>query len=120
MSLFQKGTFKLHSGEISDFKIEADDLTYADVETLAYLISKKYTFSKVFGVPRGGLKLEQALTQYCSDNPNDITLVVDDVCTTGNSISTFIKENNIKNSQAVVIFTRNEHPSWIDPIFQMW
>ena len=61
MNLFQRGDITLHSGGKSDFKIECDALTDEDVETLAYLISKKYKFNMVCGVAEGGLRLEEAL-----------------------------------------------------------
>lgn len=38
MSLFQSGAVILNSGKESDFKIECDDLSYADVECLCFTI----------------------------------------------------------------------------------
>ena len=119
MSLFQKQNIVLHSGKQSDFKIECDDLTFADVETLCYLISKRFKFSSVFGVPNGGLKFAQELRQYRNGISNP-TLVVDDVLTTGNSMNEFVEINNIKNPIGVVIFARGKCPDWVIPIFQMW
>lgn len=124
MSLFQKGNFKLHSNKISDFKIECDDLTLNDIKTLAYLISKRFKFFSVFGVPTGGLALAAELKQYCSNDLNDPTLIVDDVLTTGKSMIDFIRKSDIKNPFGVAIFARTHNfGEWgipIIPIFQMW
>ena len=103
MNLFQTGNFKLASGQTSNFKIECDALTDEDWKTFAFLISKKIKFSKVIGVPRGGLKLAKFLEAF---EINDVTLprlVVDDVYTTGGSIRKIMKENDI----GFVIFARN-------------
>ena len=120
MSLFQKQNIILHSGQKSDFKIECDDLTYNDVKTLSYLISKRFKFFSVFGVPSGGLKLAEELKQYCSNDLGYPVLIVDDVLTTGESMEEFVKKNNVKNPLGVVIFARGKCPIWITPIFQMW
>ena len=58
MNLFVKENFISHSGNKLDFKIECDALTDEDIECIAYIISKKYTFSNVFGIPRGRLWLQ--------------------------------------------------------------
>ena len=121
MSLFNHKNFTLSSGLKSDFKIDCDDLSYADIECLCYLISKRVKFFSVFGVPSGGIKFQNELRQYCSNNPDYPTLIVDDVLTTGKSINNFVKEQNvIKNRIGVVIFSRGKCPKWVTPIFQMW
>ena len=84
------------------------------------MISKKFKFYSVFGVPSGGLKFAECLKKYRSKDYTLPTLVVDDVLTTGNSMMEFIDKNNIKNSIAVVIFARGKCPDWINPMFQMW
>lgn len=118
MSLFQKNIIKLHSGQISDFKIECDSLSYLDVECLSYLISKKFKFSEVFGVPSGGIKFENCLKQYCILNSDYPTLIIDDVLTTGSSMEQFKLNLSIDNIIGVVIFARGKCPDWITPIFQ--
>ncbi len=122
MSLFQKQEIVLHSGIPSDFKIDCDDLSYADVETLCYLISQKFQFYSVFGVPSGGLKFADCLKKYCLCDPSYPTLIVDDVLTTGGSMNGFLKQSGRKdvNYQGVVIFARGKCPNWVTPIFQMW
>ena len=42
MNLFQLGNFVSHAGNELEWKIECDALTDEDIETFAYLISKKY------------------------------------------------------------------------------
>lgn len=116
--MFNKVNFISHSGKALEWKIECDDLSYKDVETLCYVISQKFKFFSVFGVPRGGLKFADCLKQYCSHNLNDGVLVIDDVFTTGKSMNDFVDVNNIKNPKGVVIFSRGNCPSWITPIFQ--
>lgn len=117
--MFVKKSFISHSGQKLDWKIECDDMTYSDVETLCYLISQKFKFFNVFGVPDGGLKFATCLKKYCSDNVDDGILVVDDVFTTGKSMNSFVSKNNIKNPKGVVIFSRGTRPDWITPVFQV-
>ena len=44
MNIFQTGLYTLHSGEESNFKIECDNLTDDDLETIAALIGKRFDF----------------------------------------------------------------------------
>jgi len=113
-------SFVSHSGKKLDFKIECDFLTDDDLKVFAYIILKKYNFSNVIGIPRGGIRLSNILKRHQNSESKNI-LIVDDVLTTGNSMETmkskFIDKSNIKG---VVIFSRGEPPDWIDPIFQLW
>ena len=127
MGLFTKQDIVLHSGQKTDFKIECDDLSYSDVETLCYLISKRFKFYNAFGVPNGGIKFAECLTQYraCVYDTKLPILIVDDVLTTGKSINEFekaIRPHYIKKHKVigVVIFARGKCPSWVTPMFQMW
>lgn len=115
MSLFQRGTFKLHSGAASDFKIDCDALTDDDIHTLALLVSKTFNFSRVIGIPRGGLRLAAALAPLHNADSH-VTLIVDDVLTTGGSM----ERAYVPGAIGVVIFARGKCPAWITPIFQMW
>jgi orotate phosphoribosyltransferase len=115
MHLFQTGNFILHSGEQSHFKIECDSLIYDDWETLARMISYKYAFSAVEGVPRGGIPLANALQKYCDHEYLYPTLIVDDVLTSGNSME---QQRNGRNGvYGVVVFARGRCPSWVDAIW---
>lgn len=125
MNLFQKVDLLLHSGGKSDFKIECDTLTDADLKTIAYLISKRYSpIMSAYGVPTGGRRLEMALKDYTVDTKKGYILIVDDVLTTGSSMEEFRKEivpvGQYDVCKGVVIFARGKCPDWIDPIFQMW
>jgi orotate phosphoribosyltransferase len=120
MNLFEKKKWIMHSGEASDFKIECDALTYDDWDTIAYLISKHFSFVNVVGVPLGGLALAKALKKYKKSlGP---LLIVDDVLTTGTSMEemkdTYLERYN-NNIIGVVVFARGKCPNWITPIFSM-
>lgn len=120
--LFVKTNIILHSGQASDFKIECDHLTDEDIETLAYLVSKKFEFAYVYGVPTGGNRLKEALEKYCDPKHTNKRLLVDDVLTTGRSMEEMKKMflNPQIPIQGVVIFARGKCPDWIVPIFKMW
>jgi orotate phosphoribosyltransferase len=122
-NLFQKVDIILNSGQKSDFKIECDALTEEDIECFAHLIQKKYKFRKVVGVPRGGVRIEDALQKYTTNDPNDPLLMVDDVLTTGGSMIRYRKqyeEMGYDNIVGVVLFSRGQCPDWIESIFKMW
>jgi orotate phosphoribosyltransferase len=117
MNLFQKKEITLHSGGKSFFKIECDALTDDDIETLAYIISRKYTFYDVVGIPRGGIRIANALQKYASNGP---LLIVDDVLTTGKSMEEMRKKHSNVLTIGVVLFARGKCPKWVEPIFNMW
>ena len=117
MALFETGDFKLHSGGSSSFKIDCDALTDEDWQTLAKIISDRFRFGKVVGIPTGGLKLAEALEPYISEGEKRI-LFVDDVLTTGGSM----REMRAKwggTGFGVVVFARGKCPYWIIPMFSM-
>lgn len=111
MTLFVKKDFIMHSGEKGDFKIECDALTDDDLETMAYLISKRFTFKKAHGIPRGGLRIAKKLKQYADPTDSRI-LVVDDVMTTGTSMQNELikvrEENPAAIINGVVLFNRSD------------
>lgn len=117
-ALFQRGNFTLHSGQESTWKIECDSLTDEDWETLAAMIAEKQKFSHVIGVPRGGIKLAQALVKYCSPGKNYPRLVVDDVLTTGNSLKEVMSLEPVK-PVGWVVFARGPLPEGVHALFQM-
>ncbi len=119
MTLFQRKNFVLKSGKETDWKIEADSLTIEDLDTLALLISKKYEFSKVYGVPTGAVRFAKACEPYCK--PGHPTLIVEDVVTTGGSMERYRKELNLTGDViGVSIFARGTYPDWIHPMFIFW
>lgn len=111
------GKFTSHAGIELDWKIECDDLSEADIEALAYLVSTRVRgFSSVVGVPTGGFRLAVALEKYVNPEFN-ITLIVDDVLTTGRSMNE-MRDAVPGASFGVVIFSRGRVPDWITPIFR--
>ena len=120
--LFIKKTFVSHAGNTLDCKIECDSLTNDDIKTLAYLISKQYTFKMVYGIPRGGVRLALALSMYVNPDSRYI-LIVDDVLSTGKSM----EEAKVKmkshvtfdsDIRGVVIFSRQNYSNrWVTPVW---
>ena len=101
MNLFTRGMFMSHAGIELEWKIECDALTDDDWECLAKMISEKTEFGSVYGIPRGGTKLANALEKYKTPG-SIIHLVVDDVWTTGKSMRDVMK----KGDMGFVIFAR--------------
>jgi len=122
MQLFQRGNFTLHSGEWSGFKIECDALTEHDWATLAFMVSQRFVFSNVIGIPRGGLTFADALKPYASNRTGDPWLIVDDVLNTGGSME--LERQKLgelgMNVVGVVVFARRPCPEWIYPMYQFW
>jgi hypothetical protein len=114
--LFVDGEFTAHSGGKLPFKIECDALTNADIATLAAEIARRFKFSRLIGVPRGGIRLHTALLPYMSLGHG--TLIVDDVLTTGHSMEEYRQRVDPK-AQGVVIFARGPCPDWIVPLFSV-
>jgi orotate phosphoribosyltransferase len=116
--LFQTGKFRLHSGDISNFKIDADALTQSDLESLANQVHLRCCpFGRVEGVPRGGLRFAKALCPYATGKGSDPLLIVDDVYTVGTSMETHRAD---RSAIGVVIFARKEpHQKWIKALFTM-
>ena len=118
VNLFQLGNFKLHSGKLSCFRIICDALTDDDWGVLAYIIKESLIdFKEVIGVPTGGDKLAKELEKY-RKKVADLTLVVDDVLTTGRSIKE-IMDKVEGPVRGVVIFARNECPDGVASLFCM-
>jgi orotate phosphoribosyltransferase len=120
MDLFVGGNFTLHSGAKSKFKIDCDALTDAEILTLAALIVERVRpFKEVYGVPRGGLRIAEALRRY-ADPAWDWVLVVDDVLTTGKSMEEVASKmmDAGEKVQGAVIFSRTRSvPVYIMPLF---
>ncbi len=124
-NLFIKKRFKMHAGGMSDFKLECDALTEKDYDTLAFLISRKISFKKAYGVPSGGLIFAEKLNQYKDENSNNI-LIAEDVVTTGKSMEDFkqklIKEDaSLTNANifGITAFSRGPLPFWVRSVFNL-
>lgn len=109
------GTFASHSGLQLSFKIDADALSDQDWASVAKIITHKMIFSRVIGIPRGGIRMAEALRPYCTDGYP--TLIVDDVLTTGRSM----ERERLAHPGAlgVVLFARTRPPTWVFPLFEM-
>ncbi len=123
-NLFQLGRFVLNSGAVSEWKLECDALTIEDWKALGKMILKIVgPVSEVFGVPRGGLALEEAIKPHLSTMGRK--LIVDDVLTTGGSMErlrdrlTTEKQIPYYDFTGAVVFARGKCPEWISPLFQM-
>jgi MoxR-like ATPase len=120
----QRQKFTTHSGLEANFKIECDHLTEEEIATFAILISNEITFSAVYGIPRGGTRIADALRPY-ADRDSPYAVIVDDVLTTGFSM----EEARVQKAregkypfhmfQGVVLFARGRPPRWISPVFQL-
>jgi len=111
--LIQK-IFTSHSGLPLSWKIDCDALSQEDLETLALLVATKIKFSRVIGIPTGGLRFAEALEKYVV--PSYPTLIVDDVLTTGASME--LARKDAPNSKGIVIFSSGPTPKWIQSIFK--
>lgn len=133
-SLFEKKTFTSHSGLPLTWKMECDALTEEDWSCLAFLISEQFKFYKVIGIPRGGLALARHLEKY-TDPQADYLLLVDDVLTTGGSMTDMLLHNQeVKDAKekviGVVVFDRRDDtmlrqkgigpPNWVFSMFKFW
>tara|TARA_B100000683_G_scaffold277174_1_gene334227 strand:+ start:177 stop:593 length:417 start_codon:yes stop_codon:yes gene_type:complete len=126
--LFQHGDFISHAGLPLKWKLECDAITDDGWKCLAKMIMDYQTkpFYEAVGIPRGGLKLAEALNEYASGNPSDFTLICDDVFTTGTSMKEFIEENYPNWLMGMgyrwVVFARqpsNEYPFFTRALFTM-
>lgn len=143
-NLFNTGSFLLHSGQESDFKVDCDALSDQDFAALAKIIATRIRpFVWVEGVPRGGLQLAAELEPYCTPiTHNHLTrdikpigvcmkcdvvnhkitppgLIVDDVLTTSGSMK--LHRAGRENVMGVVLFARcpfGSFPGWIIPVWR--
>ncbi len=115
MSLFESGNFTLHSGEETDWRINAEVLSSASLEAIAlwaWLHLPKFRI--VEGVPSGGIRLAEALDLHV-DNKGAL-LIVDDVLTTGASME---KRRAGRDAIGFVIFARGPCPSWVTAMWRL-
>lgn len=116
-ALFQSGEFRLHSGGTSDFKIDCDALTNAEIAVLAtQLVRRLPAFGRVVGIPTGSMRLAERLRSHATTGP---LLIVDDVLTTGASMKRVRDGHGDLGAVGAVLFARGPCPSWIVPLFVM-
>ena len=110
-NLFQKVDFISHAGIPLKWKIECDAIKPEEWDCFATMIMDYQTepFSRVVGIPRGGLPLQHALEQYITkgDHP---WLVCDDVYTTGTSFREFCTTKDTMWAHKWVVFARKPIP----------
>lgn len=115
--MFNKGEFISHSGNKLKWKIECDDLSDDDLDCMANLISNRYDFCEVYGVPTGGERIAEYLKMYRKKDSDNV-LVVDDVLTTGASMeqarASLKGKYPGKKLKGLVLFTRGRLPQWVD------
>lgn len=117
MGLIQYGEFVSHSGLPLSWKVDCDALTDDDLEAVAAIVGRKFLFGQVYGIPRGGTRLANALRRF-SRSEDYPTLIVDDVLTTGASF----REARARFGDDVmgfVIVARGRCPDWIWPMFEV-
>lgn len=113
-TLFKHGTFTSHSGLTLPDKIDCDALTEEDWDAVARWFAARLTFSKVIGIPAGGLPLAKALEAYKADSGP--VLIVDDVLTTGRSMEEARREH--PGAIGAVLFSRTmDVREWITARF---
>jgi len=121
MTLFQCEKFRSHSGLELNFKIDCDYLSSDDIQCIARLIAKKSRFGHVYGIPRGGTRLAEALEPYVDSSVGTL-LIVDDVLTTGHSMEEakrYFVETLKYEVEGWVIFARGKLPSWVNAVFYL-
>lgn len=109
-SLFQlTAPFTMHGGGTSYWKIECDHLSDGDIEWFAKAITNACSpFGAVVGIPRGGLRLAEALQGSCLTGHRTL-LIVDDVFTTGTSMVEYCEKykDQYENIIGAVMFNRS-------------
>lgn len=115
MTLFEHGGFRLHSGQSTDWRINCEALADDDLDTLAMLAESLIgSWSKVEGVPTGGLRFAAALQRRAIRC--ETLLIADDVLTTGASME---QQRAGRAAKGVVIFARGPCPSWVTPLWSL-
>ena len=111
IDLFQKLDFISHAGIPMSWKLECDGINEAEWSAIAKMIMDYHTepFSKVVGIPRGGLPLQWALETYATEGDYP-WLVVDDVYSTGTSFREYCTTKDTMFASKWVVFARKPIP----------
>ena len=117
MPVFERKEFMLRTGVYARYTIDCDAFDEEEMETLAWLISEKGTFREVHAASRGARRLAATLEKYRSED--GVRLIVDDVLTTGQSMTEAREQTGWHDAVGVVIFSRGPCPDWVMPIFAM-
>ncbi len=111
--LFVPGIFTSAAGLKLAWKIECDNLTHEDWETIASMVGPYLSFSDVEGVPKGGLVFAEALKQWGYGSG---LLIVDDVLTTGLSME---RCRHGRAANGLVLFARGPCLPWISAVWTL-
>lgn len=105
--------FILSSGLASAWRMNIEALSPAEMDALARIaiddVLNSRHFYAVEGVPTGGIALAHAIYPLISGDERAPLLIVDDVCTTGNSLE---KRRAGRHAKGLVIFNRGTLPEW--------
>lgn len=120
--IFELKRSTLHSGLVSDWRINFEQFPENSVRTFASMIAQRAgPFGRVEGVPTGGLLLAELLRPFlCSDSDN--LLIADDVLTTGDSIT---RHRNGRDAVGWVVFDRSagfpgvKRPGWVNSLWRL-
>ena len=124
--LIERGDFKLHSGYVSSWRINAEALDEATLEAIVQTaVGVLRPFGRVVGIPRGGIRIAEVFKRYVqSDDYPHRTLIVDDVLTSGRSMEQERKsrlQSRIQTQPTVegfVLFARTQDlPIWVRAFF---
>jgi len=122
MDLFQQYNYTGHAGDSLTWKIECDALSDDEWKILAntLLTYEKRPFRVAVGIPRGAVKLGNALNVFATGESHHPVLVVDDVYTTGTSFREF-KDKHYPNEHIMqwVIFARKPTTNNVNALFTM-
>ena len=122
-NLFQEIDFVGHSGDDLHWKIEMDALHDSEWECFARMIMERTVpFKEAIGIPRGGVTLGKLLNLHGTGKRTDPICIVDDVLTTGGSMTEFLRKRQWRNSSKYigwVVFARSKCPDWVQALFQM-
>lgn len=102
-ALFRRGHFRLHSGAYSVWKVECDALTADDWIGLAAMALVQPAGDYI-GIPRGGLLFAAALRKVYGISRGAVPLIVDDVWTTGASMTEALAKH--PDASGLVAFAR--------------
>ena len=125
LTLFARGDYTLHGGQQSLWKIDCDALTDEDLDTMAFLLWQRLPlYCTVEGIPTGGDRLARVMAQYC-DPKGWRHLIVDDVLTTGGSMTKARRAAAECMGQdlldpaviGAVLFARTDPPSWVSALW---
>lgn len=120
-ALFHLGRFVSHAGAELAWKIDCDALGDDDWRTLARLFRNLgLRYGRVLGIPRGGMKFAAELRAFV-DPTSNITLIADDVLTTGRAMEAARSALGPDADVIGVVAFARRHPwpGWVFPLFSL-